>query len=149
MVIIDPGERGGRERHRHPAPEGREGADRDLHLRRRRAAAQRVAQGRRQGLRPQDSLKDLVAAVEAARTGASSTRPIVHDRARRGRPVAQRAAAQILQMLADRMQTRCVTYKLGLSTETVRTHTKRILAKLEALHAHAGRGDQDSPPTIE
>ena len=47
-------------------------------------------------------------------------------------------------MLADGMQTDAVADKLGLSTETVRTHTKRILAKLEA-STHAGRGDRDSP----
>ena len=35
-------------------------------------------------------------------------------------------------MLADGMQTEAVARKLGLSTETVRTHTKRILAKLHA-----------------
>ena len=39
---------------------------------------------------------------------------------------------EILQMLADGMQTEAVAIKLGLSTETVRTHTKRILAKLGA-----------------
>ena len=39
---------------------------------------------------------------------------------------------EILQMLADGMQTEAVAQRLGLSTETVRTHTKRILAKLEA-----------------
>ena len=39
---------------------------------------------------------------------------------------------EILQMLADGMQTDAVARQLGLSTETVRTHTKRILAKLEA-----------------
>ena len=39
---------------------------------------------------------------------------------------------EILQMLADGMQTEAVARKLGLSTETVRTHTKRILAKLRA-----------------
>ena len=35
-------------------------------------------------------------------------------------------------MLANGMQTDAVAKDLGLSTETVRTHTKRILAKLEA-----------------
>ena len=39
---------------------------------------------------------------------------------------------EILQMLADGMQTEAVARQLGLSTETVRTHTKRILAKLHA-----------------
>ena len=39
---------------------------------------------------------------------------------------------EILQMLANGLQTEAVARQLGLSTETVRTHTKRILAKLEA-----------------
>ena len=34
-------------------------------------------------------------------------------------------------MLANGMQTEAVAVRLGLSTETVRTHTKRILPKLE------------------
>ena len=59
--------------------------------------------------------------------GLSST--IVLDESDRTLSARQR---EILQMLADGMQTDAVADKLGLSTETVRTHTKRILAKLEA-----------------
>jgi DNA-binding NarL/FixJ family response regulator len=39
---------------------------------------------------------------------------------------------EILQMYADGVITDAVAAALGLSTETVRTHTKRILAKLNA-----------------
>lgn len=39
---------------------------------------------------------------------------------------------QILQLYADGAHTERVAEALGLSTETVRTHTKRILAKLNA-----------------
>lgn len=39
---------------------------------------------------------------------------------------------QILQLYADGAHTEKVANTLGLSTETVRTHTKRILAKLNA-----------------
>lgn len=39
---------------------------------------------------------------------------------------------QILQMFADGAHTEKVATTLGLSTETIRTHTKRILAKLNA-----------------
>jgi DNA-binding NarL/FixJ family response regulator len=78
--------------------------------------------------------EDLVRAVEAARTGDFYVDPglsstIVLDEADRTLSARQR---EILQMLADGMQTDAVAKKLGLSTETVRTHTKRILAKLEA-----------------
>jgi DNA-binding NarL/FixJ family response regulator len=77
---------------------------------------------------------DLVRAIEAARTGEFYVDPglsstIVLDEGDRTLSARQR---EILQMLADGMQTDAVAGKLGLSTETVRTHTKRILAKLEA-----------------
>jgi len=78
--------------------------------------------------------EDLIRAVEAARTGEFYVDPglsstIVLDEGDRTLSARQR---EILQMLADGMQTDAVAQKLGLSTETVRTHTKRILAKLEA-----------------
>jgi DNA-binding NarL/FixJ family response regulator len=77
---------------------------------------------------------DLVRAIEAARTGEFYVDPglsstLVLDEGERTLSARQR---EILQMLADGMQTEAVAQKLGLSTETVRTHTKRILAKLEA-----------------
>jgi DNA-binding NarL/FixJ family response regulator len=77
---------------------------------------------------------DLLRAIEAAfqgdfyvDPGLSST--IVLDEGDRTLSARQR---EILQMLADGMQTDAVARQLGLSTETVRTHTKRILAKLHA-----------------
>ena len=78
--------------------------------------------------------EDLVRAIDAARTGEFYVDPglsstIVLDETDRTLSARQR---EILQMLADGMQTDAVARKLGLSTETVRTHTKRILAKLEA-----------------
>jgi DNA-binding NarL/FixJ family response regulator len=78
--------------------------------------------------------EDLVRAVEAAWAGEFYVDPglsstIVLDEGDRTLSARQR---EILQMLADGMQTDAVAERLGLSTETVRTHTKRILAKLEA-----------------
>jgi DNA-binding NarL/FixJ family response regulator len=78
--------------------------------------------------------EDLVRAIEAARDGEFYVDPglsstIVLDEGDRTLSARQR---EILQMLADGMQTDAVAEQLGLSTETVRTHTKRILAKLEA-----------------
>ena len=77
---------------------------------------------------------DLVRAIEAARSGEFYVDPglsstIVLEEGDRTLSARQR---EILQMLADGMQTDAVAKDLGLSTETVRTHTKRILAKLEA-----------------
>ena len=77
---------------------------------------------------------DLIRAIRAAITddfyidpALSST--IVLEEGERTLTARQR---EILQMLADGMQTDAVAKQLGLSTETVRTHTKRILAKLDA-----------------
>jgi DNA-binding NarL/FixJ family response regulator len=78
--------------------------------------------------------EDLLRAIEAARSGEFYVDPglsstIVLDESDRTLSARQR---EILQMLADGLQTDAVAQRLGLSTETVRTHTKRILAKLEA-----------------
>ena len=77
---------------------------------------------------------DLIRAIEAAHGGEFYVDPglsstIVLEEGDRTLSARQR---EILQMLADGMQTDHVAKDLGLSTETVRTHTKRILAKLEA-----------------
>jgi DNA-binding NarL/FixJ family response regulator len=77
---------------------------------------------------------DLVRAIQAAVSGEFYVDPalsstIVLEEGERTLTARQR---EILQMLADGMQTDAVARKLGLSTETVRTHTKRILAKLDA-----------------
>ena len=78
--------------------------------------------------------EDLLRAIRAAREGNFYVDPalsstIVLEEGDRTLTARQR---EILQMLADGMQTEAVARKLGLSTETVRTHTKRILAKLHA-----------------
>ncbi len=78
--------------------------------------------------------EDLVRAIQAARSGDFYVDPalsstIVLEEGDRTLTLRQR---EILQMLADGMQTEAVARQLGLSTETVRTHTKRILAKLHA-----------------
>jgi DNA-binding NarL/FixJ family response regulator len=78
--------------------------------------------------------EDLVRAIRAAHSGEFYVDPalsstIVLEEGERTLTVRQR---EILQMLADGLQTDAVARQLGLSTETVRTHTKRILAKLHA-----------------
>jgi DNA-binding NarL/FixJ family response regulator len=78
--------------------------------------------------------EDLVRAIRAASSGEFYVDPalsstIVLEEGDRTLTARQR---EILQMLADGMQTEAVARRLGLSTETVRTHTKRILAKLHA-----------------
>ena len=85
-------------------------------------------------VRKDSPAEDLVRAIQAARGGEFYVDPalsstIVLDEGDKTLSDRQR---EILQMLADGMQTEAVAQKLGLSTETVRTHTKRILAKLGA-----------------
>ncbi len=85
-------------------------------------------------VRKDSPAEDLVRAIEAAAAGDFYVDPgvsssLMLDDSERNLSVRQR---EILQMLADGMQTEAVAQQLGLSTETVRTHTKRILAKLEA-----------------
>jgi len=78
--------------------------------------------------------EDLVRAIQAAQSGefyvdpALSSTIVLED----GDRTLTARQSEILQMLADGMQTDAVAKQLGLSTETVRTHTKRILAKLDA-----------------
>jgi DNA-binding NarL/FixJ family response regulator len=77
---------------------------------------------------------DLIRAIRAALAGEFYIDPalsstIVLEEGEKTLTARQR---EILQMLADGMQTDAVAKQLGLSTETVRTHTKRILAKLDA-----------------
>jgi DNA-binding NarL/FixJ family response regulator len=85
-------------------------------------------------VRKDSPAEDLLRAIQAALSGDFYVDPalsstIVLDEGDRTLTARQR---EILQMLANGMQTDAVARQLGLSTETVRTHTKRILAKLDA-----------------
>ena len=85
-------------------------------------------------VRKDSPAEDLIRAIRAAVAGEFYIDPalsstIVLEEGERTLTARQR---EILQMLADGMQTDAVATQLGLSTETVRTHTKRILAKLDA-----------------
>ncbi len=82
---------------------------------------------------PVESLSSAVdAAAEAERFVDPATKRT------RGRPALTRRQRQILQLYADGHSTARVARRLGLSAETVRTHTKAILARLKARdRAHA------------
>ncbi len=85
-------------------------------------------------VRKDSPAEDLIRAIRSAIGGDFYIDPalssaIVLEEGERTLTARQR---EILQMLADGMQTDAVAKQLGLSTETVRTHTKRILAKLDA-----------------
>jgi DNA-binding NarL/FixJ family response regulator len=78
--------------------------------------------------------EDLIRAIRAALSGDFYVDPALSSTIvlEEGERTLTARQGEILQMLADGMQTDAVAQKLGLSTETVRTHTKRILAKLDA-----------------
>jgi DNA-binding NarL/FixJ family response regulator len=99
-----------------------------------RLLSEALKAGVRAYVRKDSPSEDLVRAIESANAGEFYVDPglssiLVLEEADRSLSERQR---EILQMLADGMQTEAVAQRLGLSTETVRTHTKRILAKLEA-----------------
>lgn len=82
---------------------------------------------------PVESLSD---AVDAAADSERFVDPVT--KGSRGRPVLTRRQRQILQLYADGHSTAQVAKRLGLSAETVRTHTKATLARLHARdRAHA------------
>ena len=78
--------------------------------------------------------EDLIRAIQAARSGEFYVDPALSSSLllEEGERTLTARQSEILQMLADGMHTEEVANRLGLSTETVRTHTKRILAKLQA-----------------
>jgi len=99
-----------------------------------RLLSQALDAGVRGYVRKDSPPEDLVRAIEAASAGDFYVDPglsssLMLEDGEHNLSVRQH---EILQMLADGMQTEAVAGRLGLSTETVRTHTKRILAKLEA-----------------
>lgn len=99
-----------------------------------RLLSEAVKAGVQAYVRKDSPSSDLIRAIEAARAGKfyidpSLSASIVLEEGDRTLSARQR---EILQMLAHGMRTDHVAKELGLSTETVRTHTKRILAKLEA-----------------
>ena len=79
--------------------------------------------------------EELTRAVDAAADSQTFVDPAANGH---GRPALTRRQRQILQMIADGHSTTQVARGLGLSSETVRTHTKAALARLGARdRAHA------------
>ena len=79
--------------------------------------------------------EELTRAVDAAADDETFVDPAANGK---GRAALTRRQRQILQMIADGQSTLQVAKGLGLSSETVRTHTKAALARLKARdRAHA------------
>jgi DNA-binding NarL/FixJ family response regulator len=81
---------------------------------------------------------ELSRAVEAAADSQTFIDPAAGGRRPRAGQRLTRRQREILQMFADGNSTTQVARKLGLSAETVKTHTKQLLARLRARdRAHA------------
>jgi DNA-binding NarL/FixJ family response regulator len=81
---------------------------------------------------------DLARAVEAAAHSEPFVDPAAGKGGRASGALLTRRQRQILQLYADGHPTAAVANRLGLSAETVRTHTKGLLARLAARdRAHA------------
>jgi DNA-binding NarL/FixJ family response regulator len=77
-------------------------------------------------------------ALDAAVDAAVDSEEFVDPAANASRRTLTRRQRQILQLFADGHDTRAAAKRLGLSSETVRTHTKAALARLGASdRAHA------------
>jgi DNA-binding NarL/FixJ family response regulator len=77
-------------------------------------------------------------ALSEAVDAAADAERFVDPATDRGRPLLPRRQRQILQLYADGQSTAKVAKRLGLSPETIRTHTKATLARLGARdRAHA------------
>ena len=102
----------------------------------RHAAAQAMSAGATAYVAKSSPAQALAEAVEAA----ASAERFVDPAARKGvaNLALTRRQREILQLFADGHSTADVAHRLGLSGETVRTHTKAVLARLEARdRAHA------------
>lgn len=101
-----------------------------------RVLAQALKAGAKACVRKDSRSEVLARAIEAARSGEFYIDSALADAPAGGREHGELALTdrqrEILQMYADGVHTERVAEALGLSTETVRTHTKRILAKLGA-----------------
>jgi DNA-binding NarL/FixJ family response regulator len=100
------------------------------------AAAQAIGAGAIAYVAKNSPCEALESAVNAAAEAEEYVDPAV--RAAHGNGALTRRQTEILQMCADGCSTEDVAKKLDRSTETVRTHIKAVLARLEARdRAHA------------
>lgn len=78
------------------------------------------------------SAEEVLRAVDAAAEGSDHTDPALKRSGAKSTPTLTPRQREILQLLADGHSTEAAAQRLGLSPETVKTHTKHILARLAA-----------------
>jgi DNA-binding NarL/FixJ family response regulator len=104
----------------------------------RHAAAEAMKAGATAYVAKSSPAESLTHAVDAAADAETFVDPATKPSANGGRPALTRRQRQILQMIADGHSTSAAAKRLGLSAETIRTHTKGALARLQARdRAHA------------
>ena len=103
----------------------------------RHAATQALDAGATAYVAKNSPSESLAQAVDAAAEAEKFVDPRAKSKVN-GRAGITRRQREILQLYADGLSTASVAKRLELSTETVRTHTKAVLARLEARdRAHA------------
>jgi DNA-binding NarL/FixJ family response regulator len=80
----------------------------------------------------QSEPRALLDAVSAAAELESFIDPAAASERRAGKPTVTRRQRQVLQLFADGLSTGAIADRLELSEETVRTHAKAALARLDA-----------------
>jgi DNA-binding NarL/FixJ family response regulator len=104
----------------------------------RHAAAEALAAGATAYVAKSSPPDALSRAVDAAAEAETFVDPAASGKGGKSSPRLTRRQREILQMIADGYSTSSTAKRLGLSAETVRTHTKAVLARLNARdRAHA------------
>jgi DNA-binding NarL/FixJ family response regulator len=104
----------------------------------RSVAVEAMRAGARAFVAKSSPARELNRAVEAAAESETFIDPAALPGGRRRSPALTKRQRQIVQLIADGNSTAQAAHALGLSEETVRTHTKALLARLDARdRAHA------------
>jgi DNA-binding NarL/FixJ family response regulator len=94
------------------------------------AASEAIGAGATAYVAKSSPAAELERAVDAAAEAETFVDPAA--RKKNGRHVLTRRQREILQLYANGLSTEHAAQRLGLSTETIRTHTKAVLSRLEA-----------------
>jgi DNA-binding NarL/FixJ family response regulator len=94
------------------------------------AASEAIGAGATAYVAKSSPAAELERAVDAAADAETFVDPAA--RKKNGRHLLTRRQREILQLYANGLSTEHAAQRLGLSTETIRTHTKAVLSRLEA-----------------